>query len=93
MIAQHQVPGRDGSVLQHMGWETKVITLDGFLFGTNADTNRATLEGYRDSDSTQTYSDGEDTFTVVVEDVNIPKEGMKPVHYAFSITLLVYNQT
>lgn len=85
MFADIPIPGREGGVTQHLGFNTRVVSLRGMLHGADIDTDKVTLEGYQGTN--QTYNDGIDSFTVYVQTVDIPTAGGKPVSYDFNITL------
>ena len=85
------IPGRNGDIIQSMGKHSKRIELTGILSGASKDTDKTTLEGYKNT--TQTYNDGVDNITVFVDDVDVPTTGGQPNHYIFTIELIEYNQS
>lgn len=89
-ITEHRIPGRDGNVFQVMGRDAKSIAISGRITGSSRDTTRSTLEGYRGT--TQSYSDGEDSITVLVESVNFPRSGTAPGYLSFTLSLKEFEQ-
>ena len=85
MFADIPIPGREGGITQHLGFNTRVVSLRGILRGVDIDTDKVTLEGYQGTQ--KTYNDGIDSFTVYVQVVDIPTTGGRPVSYDFNITL------
>jgi len=90
-IVQIQIPGRSASLVQNMGSGSKEVILKGIITGASKDTDRTTLLGYKGTK--QTYTDSEESFTIVVKEANIPVEGGSPNHYNFTITGVKYEQT
>jgi len=90
-ISRTEINGRDGDLLQYGGLTSKNIILTGILIGTDKDTHKIALEGYRGT--IQSYVDAELSCNVLIETVNIPTVGGQPNHYTFNIIGYVYNQT
>ncbi len=95
-IVTHSIPERDGDIIQHMGHSSKRIRLINVkLFGANKNTDKATLEGYRDGDVPVSYNDTEEgTINVIVENVLFDNVGsLQNSFFQGNITLIRYNQT
>jgi len=90
-IVEHQIPGRNGSVLQDLGNQSVRVELKGKLEGVDMETDKSTLEGYRGTN--QTYTDSDESFTMTVAFVDIPTVGGVPNHYLFTIRGYKYEQT
>ena len=90
-IVRIEIPGRDASIVQNLGNRSKDIEIRGILSGANKDTDKSTLEGYVGSN--QTYTDTDETFTMVVTAVDIATVGGQPNHYRFVIKGIKYEQT
>jgi hypothetical protein len=90
-IAVIEIPGREGDLVQNLGNSSKAVRLQGILTGTSKDTDKSTLEGYKGT--TQTYTDTDESFTMIVTRVNIPTIGGQPNHYTFTIEGRKYDQT
>lgn len=89
-VAKLDIPGRLGSVFQDMGEQSQEVEIRGVLKGTSKDTDKATLEGYRRQKVT--YTDSEESFTMIVTYVDIPTVGGQPNHYTFTIKGYKYDQ-
>ena len=90
-IVRVQVPGRSTGLVQNMGKASKEVMLRGIISEASKDTDKSTLESYRGTN--QTYTDSDESFTMVVEVVDIPTVGGNPNHYEFTITGVKYEQT
>lgn len=64
----------------------------GRLTGTNADTNRTTLEGYDNDKLSRAYNDGLKSINVIVTNLVFDDRAPKPNAHDYSMTLVEYNQ-
>ena len=91
-IAKINIPNRSAPIIQHMGHGDRTIDLKGYLTS-NIETDKATLEGYRDGTSVQTYVDTEEgSISTIVLAVNIQPIAGQTASYPFVIKLLKYEQ-
>jgi len=70
-------------IVQFVGFSTKEFMIEFKLTGAAKDTDKATLESFRDASTTHTYYDSEHgSIEVFVEEVDIPHiGGTEPVFY------------
>ena len=83
VVVRDVVPGRTEEVVQQVAMKSKDVNLHGILIGTDMDTDRITLVGYKNM--VVAYNDGVDSFNVLVLDAKIPTVGGRPNHYEFTI--------
>ena len=83
VFSRDVIPGREEEVIQQVAKKSKDLYLHGMLIGVDMDTDKTTLEGYRNT--VVTYTDSVESFSVLITTVEIPTTGGQPNHYLFSI--------
>ena len=86
-IAILEAPNQDIAIKQFLGKADREITLEGALVGSNAQSDKATLESMRDSGSTYLFSDGNESFNVIITATAFAEEAGRPNYIRFSLTL------
>lgn len=89
-VIENKIMGREGNIYQVLGSDSQMILLRGIIKGASKETDRTTLLGYKGTN--QTYTDTEESFTVIVREVDIPTEGGSPSHYNFIIECSKFEQ-
>lgn len=88
-IVRIPIPGRTGDIVQNLGDGSKRVELRGKIAVAD-EADKTTLEGYQGT--TQTYTDSDESFTMIVEFVDIPTEGGNPNHFNFTVIGAKYDQ-
>jgi hypothetical protein len=89
-VIKNDIPGRAGNIIQVIGNKSQEIQLRGIIKGASKDTVKTTLENMQGT--LQTYNDGVDNITVLVDNVYIPTVGGNPNHYEFDIQCTKFEQ-
>jgi hypothetical protein len=68
VMVHHSIPDRDSDRLQNMGFNSRMFEITCETLGATKDSDKDTLEGYFDNDTSVTFTYGSDSYTVKVEE-------------------------